>query len=174
MGITISGQLGLLITAALLGFVLGMVYDVFRVFRVTTRCGRVAVFVLDIIYWLICAAATFAFLILQNDGKLRALVIICEVAGSVLYYYTIGVIVIKRAEAVSSGIKRHARAATAALARPVREFGRAAGFKISKKRHAAGSFIKKESKLLQIRLKVQRKMMYNLIQTAKKPKDAEK
>ena len=174
MGITLSGQLGLLITAALLGFVLGVVYDGFRIIRVATRCGRVAVFLLDIIYWLICAAATFAFLVLQNEGKLRALVIICEVAGSLLYYYTIGIIVIKRAEAVSSGIKRQARAATAALARPVCNFGRAARFKISKKGHIAGSFLKKESKLLQIRLKVHRKMMYNLRQPAKKPKNTEK
>jgi spore cortex biosynthesis protein YabQ len=174
MGITLSGQSGLLITAALLGFVLGAVYDVFRIFRVATRCGRAAVFVLDIIYWLICAAVTFSFLLLQNEGKLRALVIIFEVAGAALYYYTIGVIVIKRAGAVSSGVKRHTRAAAAALARPVRRFGNAAGFKISKKGRWAGSFIKKESKLLQIRLKVHCKMMYNLIQSTKEPKNGEK
>lgn len=174
MGITLSGQSGLLITAALLGFVLGAVYDVFRIFRVITRSGRVTVFVLDIIYWLICASATFAFLLLQNEGKLRSLIIISEVAGAALYYYTIGTIVIKKTTAASSSVKRHARAATAAIARPIRRFGRAAGFNIMKKGHAAGSFIKKENKLLEIRLKVYRKMMYNLRRPAKEPKNAGK
>lgn len=171
MGITVSGQLSLLICSALLGFALGAVYDFFRIFRTVAHCGRNVVFVLDIIYWLVCAAVTFAFLLLQNEGKLRALVIIFEVAGAMLYYYTIGTIVIKKAEAASSGIKRQARAATAAIVRPVRRFGHAAGCEISKKSSATGSIIKKNSKLLQIRLKVHCKMMYNLIQSTRQTKN---
>jgi spore cortex biosynthesis protein YabQ len=174
MGISLSGQSGLLITAALLGFVLGAVYDVFRVFRVATRCGRFAVFILDIIYWLICASATFAFILLQNEGKLRILVILSEIAGALLYYYTIGTIVIKKAAVASDMVKRRVRAATTALVRPVRRFGSAAGYKISKKRRTVGSFIKKESKLFKIRLKVHRNMMYNLIQPTNKAKTAGK
>jgi spore cortex biosynthesis protein YabQ len=174
MGITLSGQSGLLIMAALLGFALGAVYDIFRIIRVFANSGRAAVFVLDIIYWLICAAATFAFLLLQNEGKLRALVIIFEVGGAALYYYTVGVIVIKKAAAASTGVKRRARAAKAAIAKPVYRFGRAAELNISKKGRAAGGFLKKETNLFKIRLKVHHEMMYNLIRPAKKPKSAEK
>ena len=174
MGISLSGQSGLLITAALLGFVLGAVYDVFRVFRIVTRCGHVAVFVMDIIYWLICSAATFAFILLQNDGKLRTLIIVSEIAGALLYYYSIGTAVVKKTAEASPKIKRHARTATAAIVRPMRRFGSAAGYKISKKGRSAGSFIKKESKLFKIRLKVHRNMMYNLIRSTKKAKVAGK
>lgn len=171
MGITLSGQSALLLTAALLGFVLGAVYDVFRVIRVFTRSGRIAVFVFDIIYWLICAAATFAFLLIQNDGKIRALIIVSELAGAALYYYTIGKIVIKRVQAASDRVKRGARAATAAIARPIRKFGSVAGSEISKKGRTCGNIVKKETKLLKIRLKVHNKMMYNLLRSAKKPKN---
>lgn len=172
MGITLSGQSALLITAALLGFVLGAVYDFFRVIRVFTKSGRVAVFIWDIIYWLICAAATFAFLLIENDGKIRALVIICELCGAALYYYTIGKIVIRKVEAASDRVKRGARAATAAVARPIRKFRRAAGREIEKRSRNCGSFLKKQSKLLKIRLKVHNKMMYNLLRSARRPKKA--
>lgn len=167
MGITVSGQLSLLICAVLIGFALGAVYDIFRMLRVITRCGRAAVFFFDIVYWLICAAVTFAFLLLQNDGKLRTLAIVSEVAGAVLYYYTVGVIVIRKTEAVSAEVKRKTRKAASAAAQPLRRFGRAAGSKITKKYRAAGHIAKKDSNLLQIRLKVHCKMMYNLIKSMK-------
>jgi spore cortex biosynthesis protein YabQ len=170
MEITLTGQSGLLITAALLGFVLGAVYDIFRVLRVVALRGHIAAFLLDIIYWLICASATFIFILLQNDGKLRALLLIAEVLGASLYYFTIGAIVIKRVEAATETVRRQTRAAAVAISRPVRKYGRAAGHKIAKKGRAVGSLLKKENNLLQIRLKVHSKMMYNLIRPTKKPK----
>lgn len=174
MGITLSGQSGLLLAAALLGFVLGAVYDIFRIIRVAARAGRAAVFLLDIIYWLICAAATFAFLLLQNNGKLRAVALIAEVAGAALYYYTIGAIVIKSYTAADAAVKRRVRAMAGAVAQPVSRFSRIVGSEIAKNGRAAGSFVKKESKLLKIRLKVHKKMMYNLIRSTKKSENSEK
>jgi spore cortex biosynthesis protein YabQ len=177
MGISILGQTGLLLSAALLGFALGAVYDIFRIFRVATRSGRVAVFVLDLLYWLICAAVTFVFLLFQNDGRMRALSMLAQIGGAALYYYTIGRLVIKRAAAASVLAKRKARAAANAAAKavagPMGRFGRAAGYKIAKGGRVAGRFIKKEHKLFKIRLKVHQKMMYNLLRSTKKRKASE-
>ena len=170
MGISPSAQLGMLFSAAFLGFALGAVYDLFRIFRVATRSGRVAVFVLDLLYWIVCTAATFVFLLLQNDGRMRALAMLVEVGGATLYYYTIGRLVIKRAAAADAFAKRKARAAARAVAEPVGRFGRVAGHNIAKKGRAAGRFVKKERKLLEIRLKVHQKMMYNLLRSTKKRK----
>jgi spore cortex biosynthesis protein YabQ len=170
MEITVSEQLSLLICAVLIGIALGAVYDIFRMLRVITHCGRAAVFVLDILYWLVCTAVSFVFLLLQNDGKLRTLAIISEVGGAAIYYYTIGALVIKRAEAVSNSVKRKTKKAVIAAARPIKRFGRTAGAKIAKNCRAAGNIAKKDSNLLQISLKVHCKMLYNLIQSMKQAK----
>lgn len=174
MGITISGQTGLLISAALLGFVLGGLYDVFRFIRVATGCGRVALIFLDIIYWLICSVATFIFILLQNEGKIRFLVLFTEALGAGLYYCTIGAIFIKRAEAIDRAVKKHAKQAGRAVMKPVHKYGSAAFARMSSSCKKAYRNIKKDSKLLKIRLKVKSKMMYNLLRPAKKPKPHKK
>jgi len=174
MGITLSGQTGLLLASILLGFVLGVVYEIFRLIRVSAHCGRIAVFLLDVAYWLLCACATYVFLLLQNSGRVRILVIICEARGAALYYYSVGTIVIKRAAAADRAVKRRARLAKAAILRPVGKFKNSAADKIHKRSRSTGSFIKKETNLFKIRLKVHHKMMYNLIRSLKKQKAAPK
>lgn len=174
MGITISGQTGLLLSAALLGFVLGGLYDVFRLIRTATRCGWIALFFLDILYWLICSFSVFIFLLLLNQGKVRLLVILIGAFGAALYYNTIGMIFIKRAEKIDRTIKKHTKAAGMAIIKPVYHYGGIAASNITQKSHTAGRFIKKETKLFKIRLKVKPKMLYNLLRPARKPKSDEK
>lgn len=161
MGIKISEQTGLLISAALLGFALGGLYDAFRFLRVATHCGRVALFFLDIFYWLICAICVFIFFLVQNEGKLRFLAFLTGALGAAFYYNTLGVIFIKRAEKLDRKIKNQAKAAGRAVIKPVRRFGCAASYKMSKNSRFAYNFIKKEIKLLKIRLKVRTKVLYN-------------
>ncbi len=171
MGITLSGQTGLLLTACLLGFVLGAVYDIFRVTRAVLRCGWIVIFVQDILFWIFCGCVTFVFLLFYNNGKIRALVIIAEAVGAALYYNTIGVIVIGKVKVYEKKVKRRVRIAAAAAITPVNKISRAAGRQIARGGRKTGSFFKKESNLLKIHLQVQRKMMYNLLRAAKKPKD---
>nr|PZM88379.1 MAG: hypothetical protein DIU81_05585 [[Clostridium] cellulosi] len=136
--------------------------------------GRVGLVFLDIFYWLICSIATFVFILLENEGKIRFLVLLVEALGAALYYYTIGAIFIKRAEEIDRAVKRHVKQAGKAVMGPVRKYGGEAFSKISNSCNKAYRNIKKDSKLLKIRLKVKSKMMYNLIQPAKKPKPHKK
>lgn len=174
MGITISGQTGLLLSSFLLGVVLGAVFDIFRVIRISARSGRVAVFVQDVIFWLICAASTFVFFLLMNKGKLRFLMLLTEFLGAALYYNSIGIIVTRKVKQYDASIKRHTKAAVRLAAKPVMKYGGKAAAQISKSERKTGSFLKKQSKVLNLRLKVHRTMMYNLIRSAKKPKNIEK
>lgn len=168
MGITFSGQAGFLLTACLLGITLGAVYDIFRIIRVAFRCGKVSVFFQDIIFWIICAAATFIFLVLQNKGKVRVLMLFSEAGGAALYYCTIGAIVLRKVNKYDLRVKRGARKAAAAVTRPIGRFGSFATANIAKEGRHAGSFFKKETKLFKIRLQVNQRLMYNLIQATRK------
>jgi spore cortex biosynthesis protein YabQ len=174
LGITFSGQAGLLLTACLLGFALGAVFDIFRVIRIAARSGGAGVFIQDIIYWLICAAVTFTFLLLQNRGKIRIPLLLSEAVGFAIYYNTIGAVVLQKVKKYDARIRRRVRLAAAAAIRPIGKFGHYAGRKIANRGRHAGRFLKKESKLLKIRLHVNKKMMYNLIQSAEKPENIQK
>jgi spore cortex biosynthesis protein YabQ len=169
LGISLSGQSGLLLTACLLGFVLGAVYDIFRIARVVVRSGCLIVIVQDILFWLLCATVTFVFLLIQNNGRVRVLVIVSEGIGAALYYYTIGVFVLRKVKDSERAVKRRARSAVAAAMSPLSKIRRTVGHQIARGGRKADSLFKKESKLLKIRLQVQRKMMYNLIRPANKP-----
>lgn len=64
--------------------------------------------------------------------------------------------------------------ASVAVLKPVRRFSGAALAFAAKKSRCTGSFLKKETNLFKIRLKVHCKMMYNLIRSYKKQKASPK
>lgn len=174
MGITVSGQVGFILSAILLGFALGCLYDVFRFIRIITRCKKTALFFLDILYWLICAVSAFIFMLIQNSGRIRFIPIIAGILGAAVYYNTLGVIFIKKAEKIDRKIKKRTKEVCAAAMIPIRRSSKSAASKISESGRYAGAFIKKENKLLKIRLKVKAKMLYNLRCSAKRSKSFHK
>lgn len=105
MGINIAGQTISFFQACLLGAVLGILYDVFRILRVAFPAGKGAVFVQDIIFWFLCSVVTFLFLLSSVDGVIRMFLIIGEIIGGVLYHMTIGVVVMKISETIIGAIK---------------------------------------------------------------------
>lgn len=67
--LTIADQTRLFLLALGLGFLLGIVYDLFRVVRMAFTMRRVGVFIQDVLFFLTCAAATFLFLLAVNQGR---------------------------------------------------------------------------------------------------------
>ncbi|MBR6049920.1 MAG: spore cortex biosynthesis protein YabQ [Clostridia bacterium] len=114
----------LIIKAALLGVVLGVIYDVFRILRISASgkapsgaffekikpkkplfcrrkpkkerkiCGKTLVFIEDVLFFLISAAAEILFFLGLNDGEIRIYCLIFTLIGFVLYLVSIGRIVI--------------------------------------------------------------------------------
>ena len=66
--LTIADQTRLFLLALGLGFLLGIVYDLFRVVRMAFTMRRVGVFIQDVLFFLTCAAATFLFLSCRQSG----------------------------------------------------------------------------------------------------------
>lgn len=114
----------LIIKAALLGVVLGVIYDVFRFLRIsassnvpsgaffekirpkkpiltqrkqkkTIKIGKKAiVFIEDILFFIISAVAEILFFLGLNDGEIRIYCLIFTLIGFILYLLSIGRIVI--------------------------------------------------------------------------------
>lgn len=83
--------------AVLLGALLGALYDVFRILRLSFPNGRVLIFLEDVLYFALAAVVSFSFVVLQNGGVLRAFLLLGELLGAVLYFFTLGVLVMKAA-----------------------------------------------------------------------------
>jgi len=174
LAVSVSGQMLVFLAACLAGAILGSLYDVFRIIRIAIPCGRIAVFIQDIIYLIICTLLTYLFLIMENSGEIRVFIIEGEIIGAIIYYFTIGAVVIKAARLIIIVVKRFLNA----LYWLVTPRAKSACVKIKaeclQKGMKAKKMLIKENKLFKIRLKPVQKMVYNLIHTINFRKRARK
>lgn len=92
--------------ACILGVMLGILYDVFRIIRVVINPKNITIFVQDIIYFLISGAITFLFVLALNFGEPRFYILIGESAGWILYHTTLGHVMCKNFRKIVKAIKQ--------------------------------------------------------------------
>ncbi|MCC8130435.1 MAG: spore cortex biosynthesis protein YabQ [Oscillospiraceae bacterium] len=91
--LTVSGELQMLGLATVLGALLGAVFDVFRLFRMSLQHKPWMVFVEDLLFTLLFGTVWFLFSVQMLEGQLRGFVLCGMVAGFGLYLLTIGRII---------------------------------------------------------------------------------
>lgn len=77
------------------GFLVGIFYDVFRILRLVVSSGKTAVFIGDLLYVLLSAAATFLFLLTVNDGQVRGYILAGELIGFLVWYISFGAFAVR-------------------------------------------------------------------------------
>ena len=95
MYISLTQQFTIFFYSTLLGIALGMVYDLFRTLRLFGLKSAVAVFIEDIVFWLVCMLSTFVFTLIHNNGELRLYIILFEIIGFLIQHFTVGNAVFK-------------------------------------------------------------------------------
>ena len=104
-GMPISVQATTFLYAILLGAVLSVIYDVFRITRIAFGGRKTAVFIEDLLFSLVALVLTFVFVISFNHGELRFFVLLGELLGFVVCHITIGRIVIILSRTIIKAIK---------------------------------------------------------------------
>lgn len=94
MEITVTEQTWMFVMSIALGAALGVCYDVFRILRIALRHPTGVVLAEDILFSVVCAAASFLYMLSADRGQLRVFVLVGEVVGFAIYYCTIGTLVI--------------------------------------------------------------------------------
>lgn len=79
--ITIKEQLYLFMLSGGMGFLLALVYDFFKIIRLSFIKKRLGIFLWDIFYFLVVTFFTFSFLLAANKGELRWFIILGELGG---------------------------------------------------------------------------------------------
>lgn len=117
MGISIAQQTTMFLYALLLGGVIGAVYDVFRVSRVAFRLSWLLVLLQDILFFTLSALLLWRYFLLQSSGEVRIFVVLGVLLGWIIYFFTLGRLVMRLAGFIIGIITR---IVTAILA-PVRK-----------------------------------------------------
>lgn len=68
------------------GLILGVIYDLYRVFRYYSKPKKILTIIEDFILWLIITLIFFLFLVKNTDGIIRGFIIIGFLIGYIFYY----------------------------------------------------------------------------------------
>lgn len=149
------------------GVLLGIFYDVFRIFRTVFHSEKRAVFFQDLFYMLCAAFVTFLVSLGVNYGDVRFYILGGEVIGWCLYYITIGMVTLRVFLFVSHVLHRF-------LIDPIKKF-------LYKFFHWIGCKLKKLGKKMKTaainqkkRLKQHREIVYNQSISRRKKKKRSK
>lgn len=90
---TTTEQTNLFLLSILVGALLGVVYEIFRVIRITLPHNDIAVFFEDLLFSFIWGFSMLVFVIELGRGELRLFFVIGNIIGFVLYFLTVGNVV---------------------------------------------------------------------------------
>lgn len=162
MGISLADQTMDFLLSCGVGFVLGAFYEIFRFYRIVLRPGKVLVFFQDLFYWTACGVATFLFIFWANAGEIRGFLIVGELLGAVIYYCTLGWLMLQNARLIARILHRISmflkKYVWTPLTKPFRLLWRA----IRKGTGKMGQTTKKVGISAKNRLKKHRALLYNL------------
>lgn len=69
----------------ILGLLIGIIFDIFRILRKTFKTTDILTYIEDILFWFITGILTLAFIFKFNNGELRFYIFIGISIGSIIY-----------------------------------------------------------------------------------------
>ena len=91
-------QISVVAYALVLGAILGIFYDIFRIIRLLFGARNLGMFIQDIIYFLISGFITFLFVLIFNFGESRFYILAGEALGWCIYHVSVGDVIYSRAK----------------------------------------------------------------------------
>ena len=92
-----------------IGIIMGMIYDVVRIFRKIIPHPNLLVQIEDSLYWIICGLIGFGMLYMHNYGEIRMFVFIGVILGAIFYFATFSIIFMKIANYIIDFVKKAIR-----------------------------------------------------------------
>lgn len=102
----VSNQSMLFITAVEIGILMGVLFDLIRIFRKLIKHPNFFVQIEDMLYWVLCGFVAFYMLYICNYAEIRPYIFIGIVLGGIFYFCTFSIIFMKIATIVINYIKK--------------------------------------------------------------------
>lgn len=144
------------------GFIMGILYDLFRIVKISISKGKLATIISDILYCVFLCFALFLFCLTVNEGEIRLYLLLGSMAGFFVYYFSLGVIIFSFSEKIVAFIKTIIKSVFNIISYPFRfVFGKIRKIfnNLWAKSRKNTKNIKNKSKFL---LKVNKRLLYNL------------
>ncbi|MCR4616248.1 MAG: spore cortex biosynthesis protein YabQ [Clostridiales bacterium] len=126
---TIADQTKVFMLSLGMGFILGILYDIFRIIRLIITDKPKAFILQDILYFVVCTLVSFLFLLSVNNGKVRSFELAGEILGWLVYYFSFGTVAIRFGNLVISAVKRFLKFVFRIFIRPITNiFSKITGF----------------------------------------------
>lgn len=142
--VTITAQTQMFLLSCGFGFLLGLLYDGFRIFRMAFLKQKTVVFFQDILYFIVCGCLTFLFCLTMNYGEIRGYVLLGEVLGWIVYYFSLGAMIFRASSAIVKVLNKVVQFILLALSAPFRfvfhVFWKTAGFFVGLSKKIAEKF----------------------------------
>lgn len=90
MGFELSDQTVYFLFSLVYGAVLSALYDIVRIIRFAGANKPIHIILSDVVYFVVCAFATFLYALPFNYGSVRYFVLFGEAVGFVVYRFTVG------------------------------------------------------------------------------------
>jgi len=144
------------------GVIIGVLYDLLRVIRLTLTKKRFFILIFDIVFVLTAAVLSFLFFLTVAYGEVRLYIIFGELLGFLIYYFSFGVVAVRFCEKTADKIKHILKSVFRILSAPfVKIYELALG-----KLKIFGNFLYKLSKksavIANYHLKKYKALLYNL------------
>ena len=88
------------------GFIMGIFYDLLRILRVSISKNKKVILAFDLIYCVLLGFSSYLFFLVVNEGDIRTFLVLGEIAGFSVYYFSLGVFVFAASEKIIDVIKR--------------------------------------------------------------------
>ncbi len=102
----ITTQLKSIMPAAGLGFILGAVYLLIRIFRSVLSDNKVFVFITDVVFIVSCTLSSYMLFIAVNNGHLGFYLILAEIIGYCSFTLAFGQMIFDFSQRIISVVKR--------------------------------------------------------------------
>ncbi len=155
-------QLSIFTASLGLGFLLGILYDIFRAIRLSVTKGKIAVVISDVLYFLCVGLASFLFILSLNKGEIRSYIIAGEVIGAVFYYFSFGIAAMKITDYLVKLLRRFYSFVFKVISAPFRLIKRAFSHLLEKLKIVFKKTSKNSQKMRKKHLPKARMYVYNL------------
>ena len=92
---SLTSQILIFVYSLALGMFLGFAYDIFRIIRMVINSRNIAIFIQDVLYFILSGGVTFLFVLSVNSGNSRFYILAGEGIGWIAYHLTIGEVIYK-------------------------------------------------------------------------------
>jgi len=117
--ISAAEQTVIFFQAILLGVIYGLFYEGFRLWRLLFKSKAVAVFLQDIIFFVLCAIDAYSFMLAKSSGQVRGYILLGITLGFVAYYSTIAGPVFLALKWIARVVERVKKALANRIIRPI-------------------------------------------------------